>query len=397
MWPFLEPNLKGEKEMANKRGHGEGTYAQRESGRWQAQASLDGRRMSKTFDTAKECRAWLRDIYDQIENGLSIQGAKESVSSYLTIWLEDIQDTIRPKTWHQYEGVVRNHIVPILGKYRLNELQPRKIQGFYTQLKKKGATVRTIRVVHSVLHRALVVAQQQGLIGRNPASVVQPPRAPHKEMQIFSETQARQFLIAAREERNEALYYLALTTGMRQGEMLGLRWSDLDWSNGELNVSRKVQRVTKRGFIFSEPKTRAGRRIIKLGRETLGKLSEHLRAQDMERKAVGWQEMELIFPSAKGTPIDQRNLLREFGALLEKAGLSKIRFHDLRHTAATLMLLNGTPLLIVSRRLGHSKPSVTLDIYGHYLPGMQDEVAGMMDELVTPIAAELQRKEKQDV
>ena len=379
--------------MAKKRGHGEGTYSQRTSGRWQAQISLEGRRLSKTFSAAKDCREWLREMSEQVENGLSFQGTKYTMEKYLEVWLENIQGTIRFRTWQQYEGIVRNHISPALGRIRIIELQPHQIQGFYTRLNKKGISPRTVKLVHSVLHRSLVVAQRQGLIGRNPASVVQPPRVPYKEMKFLSDTQARQLLIAASEDRNAVLYYLALTTGMRQGELLGLKWSDLDWSSGELDIRRKAQRETGKGIVLSELKTRAGRRVILLGPDTLDKLAEHRQKQDIERQSDDWQEMDLVFTSEKGTPIDQRNLLREYSALLDRAGLPKIRFHDLRHTAATLMLLHGTPLLIVSRRLGHSKPSITLDIYGHYLPGMQEQVASMMDELITPIAAELQQKD----
>lgn len=379
--------------MANKRGHGEGTYRRRQSGRWQAQTSLDGCRLSKTFDTAKECREWLREIDEQKANGLSIQGAKITVGAYLEVWLANIQSTLRPRTWEQYASSVRNHLKPSLGDVRLGELQPLQIQSCYTLLRRKGLGDRTVQVVHGVLHRALVVAHRQGLIGRNLASAVERPKVRHKEMQHLNENQARALLIAAMGKRDEALYHIALKTGMRQGEILGLRWFDLDWSSGELHVKRKLQRVTGQGLVFSEPKTRAGSRMILLGPSLLDILTQHYKRQDIERQHPNWQEHNLIFPSTTGTPYDQRNLHRKYKSMLKEAGLPNIRFHDLRHTAATIMLLENTPLLTVARRLGHSKPSVTLDVYGHYLPGMQEQVATTMDEVLTPIAAELQRTE----
>jgi integrase len=378
--------------MANKRGQGEGTYLQRPSGRWQAQTSLDGRRLSKTFDTAKECREWLREIDELKTNGLSIRGAKITVGAYLEIWLENIQSTLRPRTWEQYASNVNNYLKPSLGDIRLGELQPLQIQSFYTLLRRNGLGDRTIQLVHSVLHRALVIAHRQGLIGRNPAAAVERPKVSYKEMRLLDGNQARSFLIAVMGTRDEALYHIALKTGMRQGEILGLRWSDLDWSSGELHVKRKLQRVTGQGLVFSEPKTRAGSRMILLGSSLLDILTQHYKRQDIERQRPNWQENNLIFPSTTGTPYDQRNLLREFKKSLKEAGLPDIRFHDLRHTAATIMLLENTPLLTVARRLGHSKPSVTLDVYGHYLPGMQEQVATTMDEVLTPVAAELQRK-----
>ena len=175
------------------------------------------------------------------------------------------------------------------------------------------------------------------------------------------------------------------------GELLGLKWSDLDWASGVIYIKRQLQRVTGKGFKFSPPKTQAGRRMVQLGPETMRQLVDHRKRQEIEQLRKGWKEHDLFFPSSIGTPTDQRNLHRYFKPMLKKAGLPDIRFHDLRHTAATLMLMNGIPIIVVSRRLGHSKPSVTLDIYSHYLPGMQKEAAILMDELVTPIPTKWQQ------
>ena len=377
--------------MVKRRGNNEGTIYQRKNGRWVAQVRIEGRRLSKSFSTQKEARRWIREMQDQIENGLSADGFKMTVHDLFKMWLESIQGSVRPRTLDQYQGVVRNHLEPVLGEIKLRELQPYQIQQLYNSLLAEGKSNRTVQLVHSVIHRALVVGQQLGLVGRNPASAVTPPKVPQKEMQVLDDNQARQLLIAAQGDRYEAMYYLAITTGLRQGELLGLKWDDIDFSSGILQVKRQLQRVPGKGVRLSEPKTKAGRRQIQLGPESVNQLITHRKRQDIEREGDRWEEHGLIFPSSVGTPTGQRNLIRSYKRLLKKAGLPNIRFHDLRHTAATLMLLNGIPLIVVSRRLGHSKPSVTLDIYGHYLPGMQAEAAVMMDELVTPVAAEWQQ------
>ena len=185
---------------------------------------------------------------------------------------------------------------------------------------------------------------------------------------------------------------------MRQGELLGLKWADLNWTTGHLQVRRQLQRVDGKGHQFCEPKTKAGRRTILLGRGSLQILRTHRQRQENEKAEAGknWQENGLIFPSSIGTPLDLRNLLRDFKGTLKLAGLPDMRFHDLRHTAASLMLLHNVPVLTVSRRLGHAKPSTTLDVYGHLIPGMQEVAARVMDEVVTPVMLDLSTRYPQE-
>jgi integrase len=377
--------------MAKRRRKNEGCIYQRTNGRWVAQVRIQGKRLSKSFDNQKQCQLWIRQMQDQIQNGLTWEATRVTLGEYLLDWLESVDGSIRPKTLHQYEGCVRNHLMPHLGNVKLQELQPHQIQQTYTKLKEQGLGQRSVQLVHSILHRAMVMAEKQGLIGRNPASAVIPPKVVKKEMKILDESQAMQFLIAAHGDRYEALFHLAITTGMRQGELLGLKWGDIDWVSSSLNIKRQIQRVPGKGLQFSTPKTRAGWRMIQIGPESLHQLEQHRKHQDREKIRGGWNENDLVFPSVTGDPTDQRALHKIFKRLLIKANLPEIRFHDLRHTAATLMLLNGIPLIVVSRRLGHSKPSVTLDIYGHYLPGMQKQAAALMDELVTPIPIKWQQ------
>jgi integrase len=209
-------------------------------------------------------------------------------------------------------------------------------------------------------------------------------------MQVLVESHVTQFLVAAHESRHEALYHLAVVTGMRQGELFGLKWSDLHWNNGNLQVRRQVQEVRGQSWSFIEPKTRAGRRSIQIGEGTLQVLRIHRERQALQKAAAGarWKDYDLIFPSSVGTPLNPTNLRNDFHQTLERVGLPKIRFHDLRHTAASLMLNHGIPVIVVSKILGHSKPSITLDIYGHLFHEMQNEAARIMDDLVTPIQVE---------
>ncbi len=206
-------------------------------------------------------------------------------------------------------------------------------------------------------------------------------------MQIFDESQVNRMLVAARGHRFEALYQLAVTSGMREMELLGLKWTDLDWVRQTLKVERQLLRPHGQGIEFSSPKTRYGKRTIKLGSKTLEALRQHDQRQQQDRINAGdqWVEHGLMFTNHNGGPLEYRNLLRNYKRLLQDAGLPLIRFHDLRHTAASIMLNHNVPVIVVSRRLGHAKPSITLDIYGHLMPSAQDEVAELLDEMITPI------------
>jgi integrase len=245
----------------------------------------------------------------------------------------------------------------------------------------------TVRILHAVLHRSLEQAVRWGMIERNPAKAVIRPKPCRKEIQTLNSHQVRQFLIAAQGSRYEALYYLAITTGLRAGELLGLKWNDLDWTKGHLHVQRQIQRVPGNGLALLEPKNAAGRRVVILGQTMMTVLDEHFKKQDYMRSFAGerWQEHGMIFTSQTGTCLDHRNVYREFKEILRKAGLSDIRFHDLRHTAATLMLQEGIHPKIVQERLGHAQIYMTMDTYSHVLPAMQDEAAKKMDELIAPI------------
>ena len=212
-------------------------------------------------------------------------------------------------------------------------------------------------------------------------------------MRTLSDTQVRSLLLAAQGTRYEALFWLAVSTGLREGELLGLRWSDLDWKTHSLHVQRQLQRLDGQ-YVFPEPKSAAGRRVIVVGETMIQKLRAHLNILEAERREAGdrWQENDLIFSSSLGTPWDKRNMFKYYKIFLKKAGLPDIRFHDLRHTAATLMLQQGVHPKIVQERLGHSDITLTLNTYSHVLPAMQEEAASKLDELLTPIDVSRQLK-----
>lgn len=378
-----------------RRGNHEGSIFKRSSGKWRAQISLDGHRLSLTATSKAECQIWLRKMQEQVDQGLTYKGASLTLDEFLAYWLSTVHTALRPKVAHQYERIVANHISPTLGSTKLRELRPEQIDQLYQAELRLGIGNRTIRLTHAVLHRALKKANQMGYIVRNPADSATPPRLVCKEMMVLDEEQVVRFLIAARNSRNYALFLLAVKSGMRQGELLGLKWSDLNWTSGVLQIRRQLQRVPGHGFTFCEPKTRAGRRTIQLGEGTLVALRDHLDLQQHEKLHLAgkWQESDLIFPSSIGTPMDLRNLLRDYKEVLVNAGLAPIRFHDLRHTAASIMLNRNIPVLTVSRILGHSKPSITLDIYGHLISGAQLEAARIMDEVFSFVPVDLtQRK-----
>lgn len=370
--------------MAKKRGQNEGSIFKRKDGRWVAQVTIEGRTFSKYFKTQRECREWNKETLSQVDEGLTFLSLQTTLGGFLDEWIKTVSVSIRPKTANQYERIIENHIKPSLGQIKLKELRPDHVQSFYNYKLKHGSSPRSVRMMHSVLHRALNHAVQLGMVGRNASQAVIKPRLQRKEMRTLNDTQIRTLLLTAKGTRLETLLQVAVTTGLRAGELYGLKWSDLDWGTGKVKIQRQVQRNRGVGLVFCEPKSASGKRVIVLGRSTLAKLREHNNKQQLERQFAGdrWHENDLIFSSTIGTPMDMRNYFRDYKELLVKAGLPNIRFHDLRHTAATLMLQQGIHPKVVQECLGHSDISLTLNTYSHVLPGMQEEAAEKIDAML---------------
>jgi integrase len=373
--------------MAKRRGNHEGSIYQRDNGTWRAQVSLDGERLSFTADTRRECHQWIRKTLGHIDAGMTFDSTKVTLEEFMDDWLSTARISLRKTTWTHYNQVTHQYVIPSIGKVKIRELRPHIIQRLYNHLLDQEVGTWTVIKIHTVLHSALAYAVDTGLIPRNPVAATIPPKEPAKEMRILDESQVSQMLLAAKGSRFEALLQLAVTTGMRQMEILGLTWSDLDWVNQILKVERQLVRSRGKGISFAPPKTKFGRRTLDLGSKTIDVIRIHYQRQHEERQSAGekWRDHDLIFTNRYGGPLHHRNLLRDFKIILGEAGLPEIRFHDLRHTAASLMLNHGIPLIVVSRRLGHARPSITLDVYGHLIPSMQAEAAQKIDELVTPV------------
>lgn len=380
--------------MARKSGQNEGSVYQRKDGRWVAAVTIQEKRLFKYFKMKKDAKEWLKQTLAQTDAGLSIQGARYTLSEYSYEWLKAISGSLRPNTFSQYVQVFTQHINPSLGKMKLKDIRPEHIQALYNRKITSGAGVRTVLVIHGVLHHALRQALKTGLIIRNPADAVIRPRLVRKEMKTLNDTQIRNLLLASQGTRLETLLYVAVTTGLRMGEIIGLKWEDLDMTARTLQIRRQVQRQKGKGLLECELKTKSSRRLVVLGESTIEKLKSHFNEQQTQRQLIGdrWTEKGLIFPNTLGKPMEHNRLLKEFKEILSIAGLPIIRFHDLRHTAATLMFQMGINPKVVQEMLGHSDVNLTLNTYTHSLQSMQMEASNKMDLLVTMIEVQQMNK-----
>jgi integrase len=366
-----------------KRGNNEGMIRKRDDGRWEARVSLpDGKRKSFYGKTRQEVAQQLIQAQHDLAKGLPVVAERQTVEQYLTSWLEVVKTQVRASSYRRCEDYVRLHLVPKLGKVVLSKLTAQQVQGLYSQKLKEGLSARTVHHLHVTLHHALKDAFRLGLVQRNVAEMVKPPRPEHREMRTLTAIAANHLLDVAQGDRFEALYVLALTTGMRRGELLALRWQDIDLEQRSLQVKVSLQESGST-FIVAEPKTAYSRRRILLSQAAVDALRAHRIRQNEERLLLGpvWQDNDLVFPNQIGKLMDPSGFVQMFKQLLVKAGLPPIRFHDLRHTAATLLLERGVMPKTVSEMLGHSSVKITLDLYGHVTPRMQQAVADTMDTL----------------
>jgi integrase len=315
--------------------------------------------------------------------GIHFDDENQTVAQYLERWLEDsAKGDLGHRAYHNYKLQIRRHISPAFGRLKLSKLTAAHIQSLYAAKLRVGLKPSSVRYIHAVLHRALEQAVRFDLIPFNPASKVDPPKIRQEEITPLDAEQSRRFLHSARGDRFEALYVLSLTTGLRMGEALGLRWSDVDLDAGTLRVSRQVQRMREGGgLVFSEPKN-ASRRTLELPQRAVEALRSHRKAQAEEKlRAADYADSELVFATGKGTPIDAQNIInRFFKPLLKRAELPDMRWHDLRHTYATLLLARGTHPTYVQKSLGHASVQLTLDRYSHWMPSMGRNTAEGIDE-----------------
>jgi integrase len=367
-----------------RRGHGEGSIYRRNDGRWTAAITLDNHKR-KTFygKTRKEVQDKLNAALHEQKQGALATGPNQTLKNHLERWVEQIcKLTMRPNTYKAYRSAVNCHLIPSLGHIKLQRLTVEHVQAFFAE-KQERLKPRTLRVIQSALNGALDTAVKWGLVARNVARLVDLPSAERYEGQVLTEDQARRLLEVARGSRLDALLLVALTTGMRRGELTALRWSDLDFEMGLLQVRRNLARMPGVGYVEREPKTKSGRRKIMLSGIVLEALREHEKLQQQARLKMGekWREHGLIFSNMHGGFFNPDSVWLFFKKLLKEADLPDVRFHDLRHSVATILLAAKIDLKVVSELLGHSSIAITADIYGHVLPERQREIINKMDDL----------------
>jgi integrase len=325
----------------------------------------------------------LAEAMGDAAKGIYFDDENQTVAQYMDRWLEDsARGDLGHRAYHNYKLQIRRHISPAFGRLKLSKLTAAHIQSLYAAKLRDGLKPSSVRYIHAVLHRALEQAVRFNLIPFNPAARVDPPKIRQEEITPLDAEQARKFLHAARGDRFEALYVLSLTTGLRMGEALGLRWSDVDLDAGTLRVNRQVQRMRGGGgLVFSEPKN-ASRRTLELPQRAVEALRSHRKKQAEEKlRTADYADSGLVFATGKGTPIDAQNIInRFFKPLLKRAELPDIRWHDLRHTYATLLLARGTHPTYVQKSLGHASVQLTLDRYSHWMPSMGRNTAEGIDQ-----------------
>ena len=314
------------------------------------------------------------------DTGVLLEPSRETLGDYLGQWLEVwAKPRVRARTYGSYRWLVGKYVMPVIGSRRLAQLTPADLQGLYNGMTEAGYSPRTVRLTHSVVRSALAHAVKTHLIVRNPADLTEPPRQQRREMQALGPAEAGRFLEAAKADRWSALWVLLVTTGLRPGEAMGLRWADLD------GAKLRIQRVRLPSGEVEEPKTARSRRVVTLPDLAVRALKEHKPRQNAEKLAAGreYEDGGFIFVGTLGRPVEMRSLVRHhFDRIVKAAGLPHLRLYDLRHTHATLLLAAGEHPKVVSERLGHSTVTLTLDTYSHVLPDMQTRAAEKLDAML---------------
>ncbi len=359
------------------RANGEGTIYEypKDSGIWYAQISLDdGSRRKRRAASQREAREKLRQLVAELERGVDLAAQQPTVTQWCQTWLEMFAINLKPNIKEDYAAVIRRYVADApIGRRRLSQLTPTDVQAWINALSTKVAP-QTVRNAHARLHKALVVAVRQRYIARNVADDIELPSGRPPPIKPLNFEQACALLAAVDGHRLATLYRLAINLGMRQGEILGLTWDAFDLDTGTIHVYRQLRRVRNgketREFVLQTTKTKAGERVLQLDEDRVAVLPEHRREQQEEaalRRKQWKNRLNLMFVTETGAPIHISDLTKHFKSALKRAGLPIIRSHDLRHTAATLMLANSVSLVTVSKILGHSSPAITATIYAHAL------------------------------
>jgi len=334
--------------------------------------------------TKKEAEKRLSELLHQLDNGVFIKPSKTTLSEYLERWLKDyVNINLAPRTAEGYQLIMYRHIIPALGNKYLTQLKPEHLQRYYSVKLSTGLSAQTVRHHHTALHKALQTAVEWGLLTRNVADAVKPPKPKCTEMKIWHEDELTTFIEQSKSSPYYALFYTALFTGMRRSELLALKWGNVDLMLCQIHVCRSMHVLKGGEIIFSAPKTAKGKRMIALSPSATSVLREHREQQQLERLGTPITDEDFVFCNIDGKPLLSNTVTHAWSKLIKRLGLKQIRLHDARHTHASLMLKQGAHPKIVQERLGHSGIQITLDTYSHVAPGLQEAAAQRFDDVLS--------------
>lgn len=381
--------------MAGKRGHDEGSIYQRADGRWAAAVSLgytaEGKRERKTIygKTRKEVAAKLLEMQKAVQAGLPLEKETVTVAQLMDAWLTEVAaPSVRPRTYHSYAQLVRLHIVPALGRERLAKVDAKRVQAFLREKQEAGLSPRTVQYLRAVLRRAFQQAVKWDWIARNVVALTDAPKVEKHEVPAFTPEQAQALLTAFSTHRHEVLFTVVLGLGLRLGEALGLRWQDVSideaGTSGTVSIRVQLQRINGE-YHLNPPKSKSSRRTISVPAFVARALTK--RREEQEHEAQAWQAganpWGLVFTNVFGGPFYERHVRRDFQTFLRKAGISRMRLHDLRHLCASLLVSQGVHPRTIMEILGHSQISLTMNTYSHVMPGGTKAAAAALDSVLT--------------
>ena len=376
--------------MTRRRANNEGSIRKRPDGRWEVRISLpDGKRRSLYAKTQREALKRKAVALADVERGVALSGDQVTVEAFLLSWLRDsATQRVQPRTLASYEGKIRHHLNPALGNIKLSKLTPQQVERMMRDEMAAGASAGSVAHYRSVLRNALNAAQRWGLVSRNVAALATPAPKVSPEIRVPSVDEALAILEAVRADRLEALFTVALALGLRQSEALGLGWTGVDLDNATIRIDRSLQRIN-RAYAFTPVKSANSRRTIPLPPPVVASLRAH-RARQLEERIkagpawTGAQWQDLVFADEAGGPLSGFHVTKRFRRLLATAGLPDMRYHDLRHAAASLMSAQGIAARTVMETLGHSDIGVTMNVYTHVLPDAQRDAAARMGRALWP-------------
>jgi integrase len=373
----------------SKRGQNEGSIYKRPDGRWTSVINLgyQGGKLKRQYfygKTREEVAGKLSEATEKRRQGLPVAFERQTVAQFLERWLNDcVKPCVRPNTYYSYEQNMRLYLKPNLGPIQLSKLSPQHVQSFMNAQLKEGRSARLVQYQRTVLRCALNQAVKWNLVPRNVAALVDPPRYSKPAAAPLNPDEVNKFLEAIKLDPLQTLFHVALSLGLREGEVLGLRWQDIDFKGGIVRVRVSLQRIDKK-LRLVEVKTERSNRSLPIPRALLSSLRAHRRRQLEQKMVAGakWQDHDLVFATSKGTPLSARNVIRSYHRLLENGKVKRRRFHDLRHSCATFLFARNIPARIVMEILGHSNINLTMNTYTHVMPEMLRDATQAMNSVL---------------